>query len=127
MPYMWPSCVATEGLPVLAQPHAASSTRPFCTKRGAPTQRFQLTVSPPSPSPPPPCGRSPQEIAFDAKRPDPKQVHVLSSGLKAAATWTRVEVLQVKDGGGGVSAGARWGVGVWGLGRGVECGWRCCR
>lgn len=34
-----------------------------------------------------------QNIAFAAK-PDAKQVHVLSSGLKAAATWTRVEVLQ---------------------------------
>lgn len=34
-----------------------------------------------------------QVIAFAAK-PDAKQVHVLSSGLKAAATWTRVEVLQ---------------------------------
>lgn len=34
-----------------------------------------------------------KNIAFAAK-PDAKQVHVLSSGLKAAATWTRVEVLQ---------------------------------
>lgn len=34
-----------------------------------------------------------QNIAF-AAQPDAKQVHVLSSGLKAAATWTRVEVLQ---------------------------------
>eukprot|EP00882_Tetradesmus_deserticola_P012097 GHRQ01012816.1.p1 GENE.GHRQ01012816.1~~GHRQ01012816.1.p1 ORF type:complete len:645 (+),score=319.12 GHRQ01012816.1:546-2480(+) len=32
--------------------------------------------------------------AFDSPRPDPKLVHVLSSGLKAAATWSRVEVLQ---------------------------------
>ena len=35
-----------------------------------------------------------QEAAFDSPRPDAKEVHVLSSGLKAAATWTRVEVLQ---------------------------------
>ncbi|WIA40748.1 hypothetical protein OEZ86_004431 [Tetradesmus obliquus] len=32
--------------------------------------------------------------AFDAAKPDAKLVHVLSSGLKAAATWSRVEVLQ---------------------------------
>jgi hypothetical protein len=34
-----------------------------------------------------------QMAAFSAK-PDPKLVHVLSSGLKAAATWSRVEILQ---------------------------------
>jgi hypothetical protein len=39
------------------------------------------------------CCYSAQTIAF-AAQPDGKQVHVLSSGLKAAATWTRVEVLQ---------------------------------
>eukprot|EP00879_Flechtneria_rotunda_P009942 GHRR01010397.1.p1 GENE.GHRR01010397.1~~GHRR01010397.1.p1 ORF type:complete len:600 (+),score=211.63 GHRR01010397.1:456-2255(+) len=32
--------------------------------------------------------------AFDTPKPDPKLVHVLSSGLKAAATWSRVEILQ---------------------------------
>lgn len=34
-----------------------------------------------------------QDIAF-APKPDAKAVHVLSSGLKAAATWNRVEILQ---------------------------------
>ena len=34
-----------------------------------------------------------QDIAFTAK-PNAKAVHVLSSGLKAAATWNRVEILQ---------------------------------
>ena len=27
---------------------------------------------------------------------DAKQIHVMSSGLKAGATWSRVEILQVK-------------------------------
>jgi len=45
-----------------------------------------------------------QVIAFAAK-PDAKQVHVLSSGLKAAATWTRVEVLQ----------NCRWAWKSWGI------------
>jgi len=35
-----------------------------------------------------------KELAFD-QRGNAKAVHVLSSGLKAAATWTRVEVLQM--------------------------------
>ncbi|KAK9826635.1 hypothetical protein WJX74_007195 [Apatococcus lobatus] len=34
-----------------------------------------------------------KDIAFSPK-PDAKAVHVLSSGLKAAATWNRVEILQ---------------------------------
>eukprot|EP00878_Enallax_costatus_P012127 GHUV01012661.1.p1 GENE.GHUV01012661.1~~GHUV01012661.1.p1 ORF type:complete len:588 (+),score=146.06 GHUV01012661.1:142-1905(+) len=32
--------------------------------------------------------------AFDTPKPDGKFVHVLSAGLKAAATWSRVEILQ---------------------------------
>jgi hypothetical protein len=35
-----------------------------------------------------------QVAAFDTPKPDAKLVHVLSSGLKAAATWSRVDVLQ---------------------------------
>lgn len=36
----------------------------------------------------------PQSV-FERKRPqDAKLIHVMSSGLKAAATWSRVEILQ---------------------------------
>ena len=36
----------------------------------------------------------PQELAAQGNPHDGKTIHVLSSGLKAAATWSRVEILQ---------------------------------
>jgi hypothetical protein len=38
-----------------------------------------------------------QLLAKDRRPQDAKLVHVRSSGLKAAATWHRVEILQVEN------------------------------
>lgn len=40
------------------------------------------------------CGR---QTLYMRKRPqDAKAIHVMSSGLKAGATWSRVDILQVR-------------------------------
>ena len=36
----------------------------------------------------------PQDLAAKGDPQDAKAIHVLSSGLKAAATWSRVDILQ---------------------------------
>ena len=39
-----------------------------------------------------------QALLVKQKGPaDAKQIHVMSSGLKAGATWSRVEILQVRS------------------------------
>ena len=72
------------------QQHVASFITPAAVHHPVPhIQRAQHQTNPVSPPLPP------LQHILDRKQPqDAKLVHVLSSGLKAAATWLRVEGLQ---------------------------------